>query len=82
MSRNILHKTKLLELKKYLDIHSIPYRDVAHSYQVLQIQWKIKDNLHWLGVFLKDEMKEHYSNDRRLDALIIKFCTWSRKNGE
>jgi hypothetical protein len=74
MSRCLLHKSKLEEFKAFLDSEGLPHRPGKGQWQVLQV---CKDGRHWNSIFIRNEMPEHFTTDRHLDSLVVKFC---RKN--
>lgn len=69
--RNLLHKTKLNEFKAWLDSEGVEHRPGRGDYQVLQV---CIDRKHWLGVYERNVMLEHYSTDRRLDPIVRRYC--------
>ena len=71
MSKTLLHVTKLDAFMAYLDKEAIPHRPGRGSYQVLQV---CKDGLHWNCVYRRDVMPEHFTTDRHLDNLVIRFA--------
>jgi len=70
MSKCLLHISKLQAFKDFLDGAAIPHRDGRGDWQVMQVY--VAPN--WLCVFNRLDMPEHFTNDRRLDRLITKFC--------
>lgn len=77
MSRNLLHRTKLEAFKEFLDAHDVPHRPGRGDYQVLQVRWSDK---HWAGVYTRNSMAEHYTNDPQLNFLVRWFCRESKLN--
>lgn len=75
MSRCLLHKNKLEQFKAWLDSQEILHRPSKGDYQVLQV---CKDGKHWNCVYIRHEMPEHFTTDRHLDSLVVKFCRESR----
>ena len=71
MSRNLLHISKLEEFKGWLDKEGLPHREGKGEWQVLQV---CKDGTHWNCVYKRIDMPEHYTTDRHLDNLVVKFC--------
>lgn len=71
MSRCLLHISKLDEFKKFLDAEGLKHRPGKGFYQVLQV---CKDGKHWNNVYQRNHMPEHYTTDRHLDSLVIKFA--------
>ena len=71
MSRSLLHKTKLEEFKAWLDSEGVKHRPGKGEWQVLQV---CKDGKHWNSVFIRLDMPEHFTTDKRLDSLVMKYC--------
>ena len=70
MSRNLLHKTKLDDFKQWLTANGYKWRAPRGAYQVLQV---CKDGKHWNCVYFRHNMPEHYTTDRHLDSLVMRF---------
>ena len=71
MSRSLLHITKLEAFKAWLDTQGIAHRPGKGDWQVLQV---CKDGTHWNCVYSRNTMPEHFTTDRHLDSLVVKFC--------
>lgn len=70
MSRCLLHKTKLQDLKNWLDSQKIPHRPGRGDYQILQIQVNEND---WYVIYSRASAVEHYTVDYRLEPMIRRF---------
>ena len=70
MSRSLLHISKLEDFKVFLSAHGIKHRPGRGTYQVLQV---CKDGSHWNCVYRREKMPEHFTTDRHLDKLVLKF---------
>jgi hypothetical protein len=70
MSRNLLHILKFDEFVAWLDANSIAHRPGKGDYQKLQVQ--TPDN-GWQVIFIRLDMKEHFSTNVKLDKLIRDF---------
>jgi hypothetical protein len=70
MSRNLLHISKFDEFVAWLDAHNIAHRPGKGDYQKLQVQ--TPDN-GWQVIFIRLDMKEHFSTNVKLDKLIQDF---------
>lgn len=81
MSRNMLHFNKLESFKTFLRLEGIEYRNGRGNddYQIMQIQ--LPGTKMWAGIYKKLYAKEHYSVDKRLDWLIVKFILWEKQRG-
>lgn len=71
MSRNLLHKSHLPAFKQWLEGQGHAWRDTTAAYQVIQV--KVKTRPEWFGVYERDNAKEHYSVDSRIDWLVWNF---------
>jgi hypothetical protein len=69
-SRNLMHKNKLEDFKKWCDRMNIPYRPGKGQYQVLQI---LTEFFGWKIIYKRNDMPEHYSLDEKLVPIIKKF---------
>jgi len=70
MSRNQLHITKLEEFKSWLDTQNIQHRAGKDFYQVLQV----KSPNGFACIYQRNDMKEHYTVDYRLEKIVSQFC--------
>lgn len=75
MSANLLHKNKLEEFIQWLSLQGIETKKGKGVYQVLLVRVSPKV---WCGVYERDNSPEHYSTDRRLDFLVVRFIKDSR----
>ena len=71
MSKALLHVSKLADFKAFLESQGIAHRPGRGAYQVLQV---CKDGVHWNCVYTRDAMPEHFTTDRHLDNLVIRFA--------
>ena len=78
MSRNLLHKSKLPQLKLWLDQKGIEHREGRGDWQLMQIRQPGRTQ--WDVIYERLEMKEHVTVVRPLEALIHKFIE-ENKNG-
>ena len=76
MSRNLLHKNKLVDFIIYLEENSIEHRDGKGSYQVLQVNVPGRG---WQAVFSKNNMPEHYTVNVGLEQLVRNFINASKE---
>lgn len=82
MSRNLLHKSKLAELKEWLERQGIEFRETSADFQVLQIRYVTRQGpVIWASIYERHSGSEHYTNDKRLDGLVFAFIKDSRKSG-
>jgi hypothetical protein len=72
---NLLHKSKLGAFTAWLDSEGIPYKHVAHQYQVIQV----RIGLAWVPLYARLHSPEHYSVEERMVSLVIKFIAATRK---
>jgi len=79
MSRRLLHISKLEHFKQWLDKEGIAHRPPRGDYQVLQV---CKNGKNWNCVYSRHDMPEHYTTDRHLDNLVIKFARELRTQNE
>lgn len=78
MSRCLLHKTKLESLKCWLDAQQIAHRAGKGDFEVLQI----KHGTGWAAIYDRHSAPEHYTSDKRLDALVRRFIRNKPSNAE
>lgn len=75
MSRNLLHKSKLLSFIEWLDAKGITHRPPRGDYQVLQV-W-VSPN--WCVIYDRLAAPEHYTVDHRMEHIVRRFIQESRK---
>ena len=69
-ARNLLHKSKLEEFKRWLQTQGIAYRDGKGDYQVIQVEHPEHG---YLVIYEKLDSKEHYSVPWKLTPIVIAF---------
>lgn len=74
-ARNLLHKTKLQEFKKFLDAEGIAYRPGKGDYQVLQVEHPEHG---WVVIYEKLHSPEHFSIPWKMVGLVEKFIKGSK----
>jgi adenylate kinase family enzyme len=75
-NRRTLHKTQLDEFKKYLADRGIAFRDGKGQYQVLQVMTLSEG---WGCVYERNDMKEHFTVQDKLNPIVIGFYSEKRK---
>jgi hypothetical protein len=68
--RDLLHKTKLEDFKKWCDEMGIPHRPGKGDWQVLQV---CVEFFGWKVIHKRIDMPEHLTVDERLIPLVHKF---------
>lgn len=68
-ARNLLHKSKLEDFKKFLDSEGISHFETKADYQVLQVQIGKQK----FAIYEKLNSKEHYTVPVQLIPLVVKF---------
>lgn len=76
MSRNLLHKSKLVDLKLWLNAQGISWREGRGDWQLMQIRQPGRTQ--WDVIYERLEMKEHVTVVRPLEAMIHKFIQESK----
>ncbi len=76
VSRSLLHVSKLEEFKAWLDAQGILHRPGRGDYEELQINNK---STAWYCIFSRNHMPEHFTNDKRIDGLILRFIRESKE---
>lgn len=74
--RDLLHKSKLEDFKKYLDELEVPHRPGKGDWQVLQV---CVDLYGWRVIHFRADMPEHLTVDERLVPLVKKFIDRQHK---
>ena len=74
-NRNTLHKTKLEDFRKWCKENGIETRAGVGEFQVLQVRTGRRT---WLGIYDRLIAKEHYTVDRRMSGLVMKFINSKR----
>ncbi len=75
-NRRTLHKTQLEEFKRYLEGRGIAYRKGKGSYQALQVMTL---NNGWQCVYERNDMKEHFTIQDKLESIVIGFYSEKRE---
>ena len=75
--RDLLHKDKLEEFKKFLDELEVPHRPGKGDYQVLQVCVEFYG---YRVIHKRLDMKEHLTVDERLIPLVKKFIDSQHKD--
>ena len=70
MSRNLLHKTKLEDFKKWLDTQGLEHRPARGDYQVLQV---LVPRSGWQVVYDRIAAPEHYTVPHPMERLVMRF---------
>lgn len=72
MAKFLLHISHMQQFQEWLDKMAIKYRPGRGSeYQVLQV--KNPTGPEWFAIYSRDSNQEYYTNDKRLDNLILTF---------
>jgi len=75
-NRRTLHKTQLDEFKRYLTGRGIAFRDGKGPYQALQVMTM---NDGWQCVYERNDMKEHFTIQDKLNPIVIGFYSDKRE---
>jgi hypothetical protein len=77
--RNLLHKTKLEEFKKFLILNGWEIQQVKGEWEILRA--KNKNEKYPLIVYKRYDVKEHYTLMNRDIYLFYEFKKYERKQG-
>ncbi|WP_290776097.1 hypothetical protein [Anaerofustis sp.] len=77
--RNLLHKTKLEEFKKFLILNGWEIQPVKGEWEILRA--KNKNEKYPLIVYKRYDVKEHYTLMNRDIYLFYEFKKYERKQG-
>jgi len=80
MSRNLLHKDKLEELKQWLDTQGIEYRPGRGDWQLMQVRQPGRTQ--WDVIYERLHMPEHVTVTHPLEGLIHRFIKESKSGSK